>query len=431
MADNLLKEAIAEARQVRDAAIANAKMALEEAFTPRLASALSAKLRNEMADSPESDGYNDGEDKKAVEEEVNPSSSDVGASDNKEPSAGGRTSSNVPNPGQELASMGENPQGVDHKIGGSRKAPDNETDAHPENLHEDDLGLDVEDDEEEDTVDLDPTAGAEGGDEFGGEDEFGGGEEDTMGLDLEDIIRELEALLQQQQGGGEFGGEEEAAPAFGVATEDMSATADAEGHTHTTDGYGKEANPNDLDAPAGAPKKVKLSEEAEEVEEEIDLEEILDEMDVQAQGTDPHYYAKVAEQLHTENSDLKRSLREHRNVIKFLKNRIMEINMVNSKLLFANKLFKNFDLNNAQKARVIENLDRASSLREVKLVYATLAEAYTGKTHSPAKRTVKQITEGMASKPAGSTKPKTAQVITEETDIVKQRFQKLAGILKS
>ena len=41
---DLLKEAIAEAKSVKETAIANAKLALEEAFTPHLKSMLSAKL---------------------------------------------------------------------------------------------------------------------------------------------------------------------------------------------------------------------------------------------------------------------------------------------------------------------------------------------------------------------------------------------------
>ena len=44
----LLKEAIADAKAVRETAIANAKIALEEAFTPRLQSILSKKLTAEM-----------------------------------------------------------------------------------------------------------------------------------------------------------------------------------------------------------------------------------------------------------------------------------------------------------------------------------------------------------------------------------------------
>ena len=103
--------------------------------------------------------------------------------------------------------------------------------------------------------------------------------------------------------------------------------------------------------------------------------------------------------------------------------------MVNAKLLFANKLFKNFDLNTQQKVRVIETFDRASTLREVKIVYTTLAEAYTGKTSTPTKK-IRAITEGLASKATGSTKPKTPQVLTEneENDPVRARLQQLAGI---
>ena len=44
---NLLKEAIADAKAVRETALANAKIALEEAFTPRIQSMLSAKLAEE------------------------------------------------------------------------------------------------------------------------------------------------------------------------------------------------------------------------------------------------------------------------------------------------------------------------------------------------------------------------------------------------
>ena len=44
---DLLKEAIADAKAVRETALANAKLALEEAFTPRLQSMLSARLAEE------------------------------------------------------------------------------------------------------------------------------------------------------------------------------------------------------------------------------------------------------------------------------------------------------------------------------------------------------------------------------------------------
>ena len=46
--DDLLKEAIADAKAVRETALENAKIALEEAFTPRLQSMLSKKIQSEI-----------------------------------------------------------------------------------------------------------------------------------------------------------------------------------------------------------------------------------------------------------------------------------------------------------------------------------------------------------------------------------------------
>ena len=60
---NLLKEAIADAKAVRETAIANAKIALEEAFTPRLQSILSQKLQQEIEEGEE-------EEEKVEENEV-------------------------------------------------------------------------------------------------------------------------------------------------------------------------------------------------------------------------------------------------------------------------------------------------------------------------------------------------------------------------
>ena len=53
--DDLLKEAIADAKAVRETALENAKIALEEAFTPRLQSMLSKKIASEMEDKDEED----------------------------------------------------------------------------------------------------------------------------------------------------------------------------------------------------------------------------------------------------------------------------------------------------------------------------------------------------------------------------------------
>ena len=99
------------------------------------------------------------------------------------------------------------------------------------------------------------------------------------------------------------------------------------------------------------------------------------------------------------------------------------MNILNAKLLFTNKLFKKFSLDNNQKLKVVENFDRAQTTREIKLVYATLSESFTENG------SIKTIKES-ASKSVGSTKPsrKSRKVITEEQKVV-NRFKKLAGII--
>jgi hypothetical protein len=85
-------------------------------------------------------------------------------------------------------------------------------------------------------------------------------------------------------------------------------------------------------------------------------------------------------------------------------------------------------MTNEQKVKVIETLDRTKSVREVKLVYSTLAENFKYATTN--KSTKKSISEGIASKVVKSTAPKAAkQVIAESTDFA-DRFKKLAGIIK-
>ena len=131
---------------------------------------------------------------------------------------------------------------------------------------------------------------------------------------------------------------------------------------------------------------------------------------------------------------MKKELAEYRSAVTYLRDRINEVNLLNAKLLYTNKLFKAASLNNEQKLKVIESFDLTKSVREAKLVYATLAESFSfgaKKEVVPAKKqvssTVKTITEGLASKPVASTKPTKPAVITEGAEMA-NRFKKLAGI---
>jgi hypothetical protein len=175
--------------------------------------------------------------------------------------------------------------------------------------------------------------------------------------------------------------------------------------------------------------EVHTEEEEMDFDEEIDLDEILREM---GYGDDEEV-SEEEEVAHSEEdaahvAELEADLEEAYKTIKSLRSTINEVNLLNAKLLYTNKLFRGYNLTNEQKVKVVENLDRTSSVREVKLVYATLAESmkFTGTEKKASIK--KSITEGLASKKSASTAPK-KEIITESVDTMADRFKKLAGII--
>ena len=288
---DLLKEAIADAKAVKETALANAKIALEEAFTPRLQSMLSAKLAEEMDDETEETSDSD-----------EPEMTDDYSSEESE----------------------ETPEMTEEEYDSEESAEHTE-------------------------------------------EEMSEGSEDDD-LDLDEIIRELE---------------------------DSEDDLFAEAETSDDDDY--------------AEIEVEEGEETSE-DDDIDINEIIrslreEESEEEEKEEVPH-----------------EELEEAYNVIRFLKGKINEVNLLNAKLLYSNKLFRNFSLNEGQKMKVIENFDRAHNLREVKLVYSTLAEGFKMPS------TKKVVKESFASKPIASTKP-AGRVISEGADLA-ARFQKLAGLKK-
>jgi hypothetical protein len=223
--------------------------------------------------------------------------------------------------------------------------------------------------------------------------------EDEDELDLESIIRELEAQIAGEEG--------------------------EEAHIEEPAMEGDEAP--EMEVPAEEP--AMESEEAPADDEEIDLDEILREM---GYGDDEEKIEEEAEEdaeeMKAEVASLQAELKEAITVIKSLKGTINEVNLLNAKLLYANKLFRGYNLTNEQKVKVVENLDRTTSVREVKLVYATLSESmkFTGTERKVAAK--KTVTEGFASKVQASTAPK-KEIIAESNELA-NRFKQLAGIIK-
>jgi len=323
---DLLRDAIADAKAVRETAYANAKLAIEEAFTPHLQSIISAKLAEEV------DG---------VEENVVEANEAV-----------------------------ENADSQVSEVNSTVEEADVQTEA----------AYDSE-------------------------------EEDEKELDLESIIAELEEELASSEI-GQGDNKEPSKTASSSTTEYPN-----EGDLYEASSEDKEDEEHEK-MDEGSHMDAKEDEkEKDEMDETLDIQEIirsLTEEDEEEKVHDDEDEKKKMEALQVE-------LEAAYETIRSLQGTINEVNLLNAKLLYSNKLFKSYTLSESQKRKVIENFDRAKNIREVKLVFATLGEAFAANT------SLKPIKESFASDPIPSTKP--SKVITEGNDQA-TRFKQLAGIIK-
>jgi hypothetical protein len=178
-----------------------------------------------------------------------------------------------------------------------------------------------------------------------------------------------------------------------------------------------EGDEMEMDMPVEEGDEMEMEEPVEEGEDEevVSIEEVIRALREEEEMEDEE---PVAEE---ESAETEKELAEAIRVIKFLKSKINEVNLLNAKLLFSNKLFRNYPLSESQKVKVIENFDRARTVREVKLVYGTISESLrTAKTKRPI------VKESYASRPSKSTAPKKA-ILSEGNDLA-ARWKKLANL---
>jgi len=335
---DIFKQAIAEAKSVREAAIANAKESIEESLTPHLKELLAAKLR-EMEETDE--------DLTEVEDTEEETMEEV-----------------------------------------AEEQAENDTE-----------------ESEDDAEDAEATEEEEGELEAGTE-----GEEEEIDLetltvdDLRDMIRDI--VAQETAPGGEM---------------DMDMGMDTSMEPGVDDMVG-------LDEPSSD-------------EEEIDLDELLAELDNLA-GEEVEEAAKpkmkkpaMEEKKPTmemkKNAKMKEDLQEAVKTITQLQKDLSEVNLLNSKLLFVNKLFKSKNLSEAQKAHVIATFDKAETAKEAKLVYESFKTSFT-KSTTPSKTTQIKEHRSFASKATGVTFPNNTTPkdgVIEGVSEQVRRMQKLAGII--
>ena len=392
--DELLKDAIADAKAVRETALANAKLALEEAFTPRLKSMLSKKIQSEMEDAVDELEIDDMDGEDGEEEEA------------KDEMAG------------KSSYMGRDGEEMDDEDGEEAPEADMEADMEDDMGDEDDMDMGDEDGEEEmedegvieiNGVKYAPVMEAEEDEEAEEVDEMKDEDDDEMDedLDLDEILKELEEVDEADEV------DEEVDQSSGIGSGDNKKGDVDKSSGIGTAGKAKMTEAEDEDEAEEVDESEKV-EDDDEVDEDIDLEEVI-------KALSEDEVTEATEEVVTLKGDLK----EHRKVVRYLREKLNEVNLLNAKLLFTNKLFRAFGMTNEQKMKVVETFDRAKTLREIKLVYTTVAENFGNENIKPIKET---RTKGSASKAVASTKS-TKQEIISESDDMKQRFQKLANIL--
>lgn len=347
---DLFKQAIAEAKSVREAAIANAKQSLEESLTPHLKDMLAAKLQ-ELEGSEEKE--------EVIAEEGLVAESDLGFSEAAEDDS---------EESEDDAAAEEAPEG--------EEAPEEEGEA----------------DEDKEVSDL----------------------------SVEDFKNLIRDIIAQEMGAGAPSGEEEAIPGEEMpAGDDLETPAAdvADGEEIDLEELLKELEGMGAAAPAAeatpAPEEeAGLTKEAQIAELEAKLAELKGETE-----------APVMEAEEEEKEEENSSMNEALETIESLKKDLSEVNLLNAKLLYLNKVLKANNLSETQQVNVIAAFDKAETVKEVKLVFETICESLVTKKDT---NTIKE-SRGFASKATGTTASK-PEVISEVSDTVR-RMQKLAGII--
>lgn len=393
---DLFKQAIAEAKSVREAAIANAKQSLEESLTPHLKDMLAAKLQ-ELEGSEE-----------VIAEEGLVAESDLGfseaAEDDSEESE------------DDAAAAEDAPEG--------EEAPEGEMGADEDKEVSD---LSVEDFKTliRDIIAQEMGAGAPQGEEIPGE-EMPAGDDlegpapdvaDGEEIDLEELLKELEGMGAPAKEEGAMSPEAEAGPSKETQIAELEAklTELRAGMFDNFEEWKKSFPQGTQFADENGYMMAKDAKGAE-----LGKWNAASQMGSHA---DDFQYKSLEEKEEKGEEDNSPMMNEALETIKSLKKDLTEVNLLNAKLLYLNKVLKANNLSETQQVNVIAAFDKAETVKEVKLVFETICESLVIKKETnPIKES-----RGFASKATGTTASNPG-VISEVSETVR-RMQKLAGII--
>jgi len=334
-----LKDAIAEAKTIRETALAQARLAMEEAFTPHLQTILAAKL-NEMEEDETVDENYKSNDDESMEETL-----DLEALLAEE-EEGEEAPENEP--GEEKAGEPEEDKDI--------------TEMSPEEVEEYIRQIAAEEFEKLETEQGEEIPGEDDGEEIDLDAELGPeGDEEEINLD---------EMLDEESDYEKFGDDED-----------------------------KKVDENDINI--------------DELLAEFGLTDEEMEMGDEGEEEVPGYKAKMEEELAAALA-----------TIDELRSSLQEVNLLNAKLLYMNKVFKGQNLTESQKIQVVKTFDKAESAKEAKLVYESLISTFVKREEkSPIKESL-----GFASKASGMITGTKNPNSVIDSDAQVARWAKLAGL---
>ena len=462
---DLLKQAIAEAKTIREAAIANAKEALEETLTPHLKEMLAQKLQ-EME-----------------EDDMNEEQERMNGSDQEDGTAGG-DHGNIVKEAEEEEEAPE--EGEEEKEEGEEEEDVNIEDMSVEDLKDlirDIVHQEVEHEEEE--MPGEEEAEPEHGDDMTSMD-------DSEEIDINELLAELEGMNEDDgygkvkaipgkgthsyslKPGDESGDtegandgymEEEIEEGLGSAikggldkfdkwignTSDKMSKAGQQSKTvqamskgvdkaqdkfqksGLSTGWNKGAHLEEEEMEEGLGSAIKgginkfdqwiasAQQKAKEAGQESEFVKALD----KAVGGAQKAVAPKGFNTGAKYESVQPELNEALETINTLKNQLQEVNLLNAKLLYVNKVFKSNNLSEGQKVNVIAAFDKAETVKEVKLVFETVSKNVVAKPAA-----IKEH-KSFASKATGNAQTTAPKEIISEVSEQVARWQKLAGIIKS
>ena len=374
----LLKEAIADAKAVRETALTQAKLALEEAFAPRLQSMFSARLREEY----EAEGQMDEEFDENMMNDI--------------PMEGHDQDNSI-----DEIDLDEILAELENEL---KEAKDEDEE---EMIDAEEDAEDIEDDAKEDEEE----------------------EKEVKDLSMDELESLIKDIISQETGGaGDGEGYEDEAE---VDAMDMAGDAEI---TADDEDMELEEDLDDILAELLGEKRESRAERSKVDKYEYEKGKKAGELDERKKyggnkGDVPA--AKRGDKKDTAEEegveDYKKKLKEELTLaleaVETLRTELNEVNLLNAKLLYVNKIFNAKNLNESQKLKVVKAFDKAESAKEAKLVYESLSEAFV----APAKAGKTHLKEslGFASKAAGMAPGKA--LIVENNEWV-TRMQKLANI---